>query len=155
MPCRRDFISNVVSPTLTVHKARSACCGTAVVICPGGGFTLAIDVEGHDVARELTAKGITCFVLKYRLVEIDDRRSSAELFAHIADFDQYVAPTFKLATADGLVVIDYVRKNAAEYGYRLTDRHCHFSAGGMVSAAVAHQYSTTTRPDFVASIYPA
>ena len=44
--------------------------GTALVICPGGAFfALSIDSEGFDVARWLNAKGVTCFVLKYRLVE--------------------------------------------------------------------------------------
>lgn len=152
------FISNVTRPTLTVHQPDAAqAVGTAVIICPGGGFhALAIDVEGHDVARSLAAKGITCFVLKYRLVETKTDDPFAEMLAHIADFDTYVAPTFKLATADGLAAIDYVRKHAGEYGIE-PDRIgiIGFSAGGMVSASVAHQYSPATRPDFVASIYPA
>jgi acetyl esterase/lipase len=151
------FISNVVKPTLTVlQPAKEQAVGTAVIICPGGGFhALAIDVEGHDVARSLTAKGITCFILKYRLVETKTEDPFAEMFAHIADFDAYVAPTFKLATADGLAAVDYVRKHADEYGIE-PDRIgiIGFSAGGMVSAAVAFNYSPDTRPDFVASIYP-
>jgi acetyl esterase/lipase len=151
------FISNVVKPTLTVHQPPAAqAVGTAVIICPGGGFhALAIDVEGHDVARALAAKGVTCFVLKYRLVETKTEDPFSEMFAHIADFDAYVAPTFKLATADGLAAVDHVRKHADEYGIK-PDRIgiIGFSAGGMVSAAVAHQYEPETRPDFVASIYP-
>ena len=65
------IVYNVTDPTLTVFAPASGTAnGTAVVICPGGGFqALSIDSEGFDVARWLTAKGVTCFVLKYRLVE--------------------------------------------------------------------------------------
>jgi len=41
--------------------------GTSVVICPGGGYGgLAIDHEGHDVAKWFAERGIAAFVLKYR-----------------------------------------------------------------------------------------
>ena len=42
--------------------------GTAVVICPGGGYTrLSMDKEGHLVARFFNGLGIHAFVLQYRL----------------------------------------------------------------------------------------
>ena len=42
----------------------------AVVICPGGGYhLLAYDWEGTDIAKWFNSKGITAFVLKYRLPE--------------------------------------------------------------------------------------
>lgn len=42
--------------------------GAAVVVCPGGGYGhLAIDHEGHQVARWLNDHGISAFVLKYRI----------------------------------------------------------------------------------------
>lgn len=42
--------------------------GTAVVVCPGGGYGhLAIGHEGKDVAEWLNAQGIAAFVLRYRL----------------------------------------------------------------------------------------
>ena len=42
--------------------------GTAIVICPGGGYGgLAIDPEGHGIARWLNKQGITGVVLEYRL----------------------------------------------------------------------------------------
>jgi acetyl esterase/lipase len=42
--------------------------GTAVVVCPGGGYQhLAMDHEGDQVARWLNSIGVTAFVLKYRL----------------------------------------------------------------------------------------
>jgi acetyl esterase/lipase len=42
--------------------------GTAVVVCPGGGYGgLAIGHEGKDVADWLNSQGIAAFVLRYRL----------------------------------------------------------------------------------------
>jgi acetyl esterase/lipase len=62
-------VQGVTVPTLTVYlpeKPDSA--RTAVIICPGGGYTrLSIDPEGHDVAKLLASQGIAAFVLKYRL----------------------------------------------------------------------------------------
>ena len=64
-------VFNVAQPTLTVFPPSPGTAnGTSVIICPGGAFfALSIDSEGCDVARWLNAKGVTCFVLKYRLVE--------------------------------------------------------------------------------------
>ena len=42
--------------------------GTAVVVCPGGGYgMLAIDYEGQEIAEWLNDRGVAAFVLKYRL----------------------------------------------------------------------------------------
>ncbi len=60
---------NVTWPTLTVYLPEAdKATGTAVVICPGGGYSsLAIDKEGYDVARWLNTLGVAGLVLKYRL----------------------------------------------------------------------------------------
>jgi acetyl esterase/lipase len=56
-------------PTLTLYlpppdKAN----GTAVVVCPGGGYGgLAVDHEGRQPAEWLNKQGIAAFVLKYRV----------------------------------------------------------------------------------------
>jgi hypothetical protein len=54
---------------LTLFPAKSAnSTKTAVIIAPGGGFrVLAIDQEGYSVAEWFSQRGITAFVLKYRL----------------------------------------------------------------------------------------
>ncbi len=56
-------------PTLTVYlPPADKANGTAVVICPGGGYGfLAIDHEGKQVAEWLNSIGVAGFVLKYRL----------------------------------------------------------------------------------------
>lgn len=60
---------NVSRPTLTVFLPPAGKSnGTAVIICPGGGYgTLLINREGNDVARAFNKQGVTAFVLKYRL----------------------------------------------------------------------------------------
>jgi acetyl esterase/lipase len=62
-------ISFVSNPTITIYLPEKQSAPTpAVVICPGGGYHgLAIDKEGHDVARWLNSIGVAGIVLKYRL----------------------------------------------------------------------------------------
>ena len=62
-------ISKVQTPTIEVFTpAKKNSNGQAVLICPGGGYRiLAYDSEGTDIAKWLNSKGITAFVLKYRL----------------------------------------------------------------------------------------
>src|SRR5258706_2617632 len=64
-----EVVTNVTKPTLTVVKpAPELANGTAIIVAPGGGFmALSINSEGFDVAKYLAAKGVTAFVLKYRL----------------------------------------------------------------------------------------
>ncbi len=56
-------------PTLTIWLPRPAIAtGSAVVVCPGGGYQLlAMDHEGKQIAEWLNSLGIAAFVLKYRL----------------------------------------------------------------------------------------
>ena len=56
-------------PSLTISlPAADKANGTAVVVCPGGGYgALAMDHEGKQIAEWLTRHGIAAFVLKYRL----------------------------------------------------------------------------------------
>ena len=61
-------VENVVRPTMSVFPAKGANTGAAVVVFPGGGYQmLAIDFEGTEVCDWITAKGVTCVVLKYRV----------------------------------------------------------------------------------------
>ena len=62
-------VRNVQKPDIAVFlPSKKNTTGEAVVICPGGGYhILAYDWEGSDIARWLNSKGISAFVLKYRL----------------------------------------------------------------------------------------
>ena len=62
------LIRNVTKPTLTVYRpAREKNTGTAMIICPGGGYwDLYWELEGEEVAAWLNAQGMTGIILKYR-----------------------------------------------------------------------------------------
>ncbi len=153
-----EVVTNVSQPTLTAYLPEPAIAnGTSVIICPGGGFhALSINSEGVDVAKWLNTKGVTAFVLKYRLVPTGDD-GTKELMAKIGDrkkMDADNAAVVPLAVADGLAAVSYVRKRATEFG--ISPQRIGlmgFSAGGTVTASVAFQYSADNRPDFVAPVY--
>ena len=90
-------VFNVVDPVLTVYKAEGENSGKAVILLPGGGYTLeSIYHEGHNLAKVLASQGITAAVLKYRLpnpetsdkphmVAITDTRRALSLLDEKAD----------------------------------------------------------------------
>src|SRR5271168_248169 len=99
-----EVVANVTKPTLTVFKPSPELRnGTAVVICPGGGFmALSINSEGIDVAKYLAAKGVTAFVLKYRLAHTGED-ATQEFTAKFADrqkFGELLAKVVPLSIAD-------------------------------------------------------
>ncbi len=153
-----QVVTNVSQPTLTAYLPDPAIAnGTSVIICPGGGFhALSINSEGVDVARWLTTKGVTAFVLKYRLVPTGDD-GVKEVMAKMGSgkkLDDENAPVIPLAIADGQAAVIYVRNHATEFGISPTRIGLMgFSAGGTVTAAVAFNYTAGSRPDFVAPIY--
>lgn len=145
-------LTNVSRPTLSVHlpppEKRN---GTAVVICPGGGFNiLAWNKEGLEVADWFNSIGVTAFVLKYRTPT--SKRESP-----------WLAPA-----QDAQRAIRVVRQRAAEWDL-IPDRIglLGFSAGGSSAANAAIKSETrlydavddvdesSCRPDFVVLVYPA
>ena len=155
-----EVVANVTKPTLTVFKPSPELRnGTGVVICPGGGFmALSINSEGIDVAKYLAAKGVTAFVLKYRLAHTgeDATQEFAALYADRQKFREILDKVVPLSIADGLAAVTYVRQHASEWGVS-PDRVgvIGFSAGGTVSAGVAFRYAPDGRPAFAALIYAA
>lgn len=61
------FATDIGEPLMTVFRpARPK--GAAALIAPGGGYIrVVIDKEGFEIARRLTAAGVTAYVLRYRL----------------------------------------------------------------------------------------
>lgn len=148
---------NVTDPTLTVFVPEPGKAnGMAMLICPGGGFVgLSIDNEGADVARWLAARGVTCFMLKYRVLASPPDNPEAT-YAGLAreEVAARVAQVLPLAHADALNAMRYVRSRAAEHGIdpaRIGIMG--FSAGGALAASVAFVHDAESRPDFVAPIY--
>src|SRR5687767_7936086 len=62
------LVTNVTKPTLTLYRpAKDKDTGTAVLICPGGGYwNLYWQLEGEEVAAWLNTLGVTGIVLKDR-----------------------------------------------------------------------------------------
>ena len=145
-------ISNVTRPTLTIFLPEpSVATGTAVVVCPGGGFRiLAFDHEGIQVAKSLASRGIAAFVLKYRVMRTGDADES-----NPATMGERRKAAIPLAIADAQQAIRLARTHAAEWGIaRERIGILGFSAGGYVTASVALHHDPESRPDFVASINP-
>lgn len=154
-----EVVTNVTVPTLTVYAPDPARTnGTAVVICPGGGFlALSINSEGIDVAKWLAGQGVTAFVLKYRLAPTgeDGTREFGQMMSDPKRQQEVGAKIVPMSIADATAAVVYVRKHAAEYGVspgRIGIMG--FSAGGTVTSAVALGYTEESRPDFAAPIYP-
>lgn len=156
---RTNIVYDVSKPTLTVYAPDpSVANGTAIIICPGGGFhLLSINSEGIDVANWLVKKGVTCFVLKYRLIHSLTGNPAQDMMNMIQHHDEAGDETknvIKMAMADGRAAIAYVRRHASEYKIS-PDKIgiIGFSAGGTVAASSAFNYTADNKPNFVAPIY--
>ena len=135
-------------PSITVYlPAHEKANGTAVVVCPGGGYhVLAMDHEGRQIADWLNAHGIAAFVLRYRLgpkyhhpIELGDVQRAVRMVRHGAG-------EFRIA-ADRIGV----------WG---------FSAGGHLASTIATHFDRgeanapdpidreSCRPDFAILCYP-
>ncbi|MEZ6088899.1 MAG: alpha/beta hydrolase [Pirellulaceae bacterium] len=66
-------LTDVSEPMLTVYPAANpASTGTAVIVCPGGGYNiLAYNHEGTEICEWLNSIGVTAFLLKYRVPRRD------------------------------------------------------------------------------------
>lgn len=143
-------LGHVSIPTLTVYQPASNPTGTAVVVFPGGGYSiLAIDLEGTEVCQWLNRQNITCLVLKYR----------------VPDTGPY--PKSNAALEDAQRALALVRSHASDLHI---DPHrigvLGFSAGGHLAAALSTHFDqrlytsidasdkVSSRPDFAVIIYP-
>ncbi|MEO8218856.1 MAG: alpha/beta hydrolase [Acidobacteriota bacterium] len=146
------YIEHVTQPTITVYSPERTNSGAAVVVFPGGGYSVvAIDLEGTEACQWLTSRGITCVLLKYRVP--CDR----------------VGPYRKCVSAqqDAQRAVRLVRTRATEWGI---DPHkigvLGFSAGGHMVAAISTDFEqprypavdeadkVSCRPDFAIALYP-
>ncbi|MGI4832673.1 MAG: alpha/beta hydrolase [Janthinobacterium lividum] len=145
----RITVANVVQPTLTVYlPAPNQATGTAIIICPGGGYAmLAMGHEGYDVAKRLNEMGVAAFVLKYRL---PNTRSQP---------DPSIAPLLDVQQA-----LRLVRAQAGKYNIN-PERIgvMGFSAGGHLAATAATHFAQpvgsnpdpgSVRPAFAVLLYP-
>lgn len=141
-------VAKVLTPTLTVYRPDKPN-GQAVVICPGGGYSiLAFDKEGTRVAEEFIKWGVTAVVLKSRLP--DDS----------LQYDRSLAPL-----QDAQEAMRYVRSHAKAWGVHPNKIGIMgFSAGGHLASTAATHFNykadaantdtISVRPDFAILIYP-
>lgn len=119
---KTEVVYNVTDPTLLVYQVPKGVknTGTAIVIAPGGGFqSLSINREGKELAEILSKKGITAFVLKYRLNKTETNDPAREMMEKLKDraaFEKNSSATIDLAAQDGKNALNYVRNNAPKYG---------------------------------------
>ncbi|HKV70761.1 MAG TPA: alpha/beta hydrolase [Gemmatimonadales bacterium] len=153
-------ISKVSRPTLTVYSPSGTNTGAAVMVFPGGGYQiLAIDLEGTEVCDWLTARGITCVLLKYRVPHGGP--------SHQTDCNCRINPHPAPALQDAQRAMGIVRLHAADWHI---DPHkigvLGFSAGGHLVAAISNDFTgrayppvddadrESARPDFAVAVYP-
>ncbi|HTD98870.1 MAG TPA: GDSL-type esterase/lipase family protein [Mucilaginibacter sp.] len=150
-------VYNVTHPSLTVFAPNADNnTGTAVIVCPGGGFqALSIKSEGTDVAQWLQQKGITAFVLKYRVMHTLSNDPTVEQKTKpVKQMEEDSRQVIPLGIADTRQAIAYVRQHAAEFGISPSRIVIiGFSAGGTMAASSAYNYTPENRPDYVAPIY--
>ena len=134
-------------PTITIWLPKQNATGSAVVVCPGGGYAhLAMDHEGKQIADWLNGRGVAAFILKYRL---------GPRYHHPAPL------------TDVQRAIRTVRQGAAGFGVA-PDRIgvWGFSAGGHLASTAATHFDSgaadaadaidrvSSRPDFAILAYP-
>lgn len=140
---------DVSVPSLTVFlPSPEKSNGTAVIICPGGGYhVLLTKREGLDVAREFTKLGVAAFVLQYRLP--NDEIMVDKSIGPLQDAQQAICLVREKA---GVWKIDPAKVGIMG-----------FSAGGHLAATAGthfeHNYvdnprNTSLRPDFMLLINP-
>lgn len=147
--------THVNVPTITVFRPASGKAnGSAVVVLPGGGFGgLAWDMEGIEPAQWLADRGITAFLLKYRVGHIALEPGQAPP-KDMAGMLRMMEPGRLLAVADATQALKVVRGMAAKYGIDPARvGMMGFSAGGIATLGATLQADAAARPSFAVSVY--
>ncbi len=147
-----QIISKVQKPEMLVYPAKVASnTGSAIVICPGGGYTvLAWDWEGTKIAAWFQELGVTAFVLRYRLPHWESEACKS-----------------KVALMDVQRAMRTVRLKANEYGIDPEKIGVMgFSAGGHLASTLSTHFDEgnsqadleveklSCRPNFSILMYP-
>lgn len=154
-----SLLYNIADPEILVYAApKEKANGAAIIVAPGGAFHInSIENEGINVAKWLNERGITAFVLKYRLVKMQTDNPMQELMSLMSDFkklDSMNAPVVEMAKDDGIAAMKYVRTHAMEYALDPSKiGFMGFSAGGTVTMSVMMSAAQEWKPNFIAPIY--
>lgn len=155
-----NAITNVSAPQLLMYapdeQKRN---GSSVILAPGGGvYALSIDGEGRNIAHWLNERGITVFILKYRLVPTGDdgikdlieiaKNNNAERIKRTQALLPY-------SVNDALEAVSYIRVNASKL--KLDEQKVGmmgFSGGGVILFGVVNQATDATMPNYLVPLYP-
>ena len=139
-------ITKVAIPQLTVYKPQNGNQnGKAILICPGGGYRIiAIQHEGHQIARWYSEHGYTAAVLKYRLPD-----------------EELLKASWEVPLMDAEEGIRFLRRNAKKWDYDPEKIGVlGFSAGGHLASSVsvhhhaADENHVSSKPNFSILVYP-
>ncbi len=114
----------------------------AVLVLPGGGFTMCSNREAEPVALAYLQAGYQAFVLDYSTGDRNNRESMAAVFSK--------------ALTDAIEAMEYLRANA-EALYLIPDKIAvvGFSAGGNLAIALSTLAEPAQRPNAVILGYPS
>jgi acetyl esterase/lipase len=148
------MVTDVTQPTLTIYPpAKEKSTGTAVLICPGGGYwNLYWELEGEEVASWLRSIGATGIILKYRVPRRPGEPETEPARRPLQDAQR---------------ALSLVRSRASEWNIH-PERIgiMGFSAGGHLAIAAATSFErrsytaidevdkVSCRPDFAVLVYP-
>ena len=144
-----SLVRRVINPTLEIYlPEKDKATGTAVVICPGGSYSVIVyGGEGVQTAKEFAKHGVAAFVLKYRLPN-----------------DSFQVNKTITPLQDAQQAIKLVRDSSSQWNIDAGRVGIiGFSAGGHLASTEATHYlkawienksNTSLRPDFLIVVYP-
>jgi acetyl esterase/lipase len=152
-------IFDVSVPTITIYPPKGKSARAAVIVMPGGGFkAVVVTLEGTEICDWLSAKGLTCIMLKYRVPKTGHHWDDSCKCG--------VTPKVPRALQDAQRAIRLVRSRAAQLN--IDPRKIGvmgFSAGGYLVAQTSNIFTPaytpidaidriSSRPDFAIALYP-
>lgn len=132
----KDFLLDISEPRMYAYPAsKENNCGTAVLICPGGGYSgVSAIKEGEEFARWFNEMGVSAFVLYYRMPN-----------GH-----------HEVPLKDARTALSIIQKHAKEWNINKKKIGIMgFSAGGHLASTVGtHFRNKKERPAFMILGYP-
>ena len=132
----KDFLLDISEPRMYAYLAsKENNCGTAVLICPGGGYSGVSAVkEGAEIAKWFNELGVSAFVLYYRMPN-----------GH-----------YEIPLKDAQTALSIIHKRSREW--KINKKKIGimgFSAGGHLASTVGTHFKTKAeRPAFMLLAYP-